>query len=232
MNQMLRLFDGLTICAPSDPAALGRVLAGIEPDAVILDAGCGRGADLLALLAAVPRGRVVAVDLAAPFVAHVRARFPRVEVHLADMMAPPGGPFDLIWSGGAVYVPGVAACLGAWRGHLAAGGQVAFTEICWTTPAPAEAARAFWAEEYPAMGDVAALDAEIARAAFRLVRAEWLPHSAWAAYYEPLEQRIDALADDPDPAMQEVLAAFRQEIAVWRAFGGAFGYRLCVVEPT
>ena len=230
MSAILRLFDGLTLCAPSDPAALGRVLAGLAPDAVVLDAGCGRGADLPALMAAVPQGRVVAVDLAAPFIAHVRATHPGVEAHHADMMAPPGGPFDLIWSGGAVYGPGVAACLGAWRGHLASGGRVAFTDCCWTTPAPSAQARAFWAAEYPDMGDGPALEATIARAGYRLVSAQWLPASAWAAYYGPVAARLDGLAADPDPGMQAVIAAFRAEIALWQAHGRDYGYRLSVLE--
>ena len=230
MSAILRLFDGLTLCAPSDPAALGRVLAGLRPDAVVLDAGCGQGADLPALLAAVPQGRVVAVDLAEPFIARVRATWPQVQAHHADMMAPPGGPFDMIWSGGAMYGPGVAACLGAWRGHLAAGARVAFTELCWATATPSAPARAFWAAEYPDMGDVAALEATIARAGYRLVQAEWLPATAWAAYYEPLAVRLDSLADDPDPEMQAVIAAFRAEIALWRAHGAEYGYRLSVLE--
>lgn len=229
MNAILRLFEGLSLCAPSDPAALARVLAGVRPDAVVLDAGCGRGADLPVLLAAVPRGRVVAVDLAAPFVAHVCATYPQVEAHLADMMAPPGGPFDLIWSGGAVYGHGVAACLGAWRGHLAPGGRVAFTELCWTTATPSAVARAFWAGEYPDMGDLAALERAVGRAGYRLVQGEWLPASAWAAYYEPLVPRLDALAQEP--GCQEVVEAFRAEIAVWRAAGQDYGYRLIVAEP-
>jgi SAM-dependent methyltransferase len=229
MSAILRLFDGLDLCAPADAAALGRVLAGLAPDAVVLDAGCGRGADIPALLAAVPQGRVVAVDLAERFVSHVRAAWPGVEAHHADMMAPPGGPFDLIWSGGAVYGPGVAACLGAWRGHLAAGGRVAFTDLCWATAAPSAAARTFWAAEYPDMGDVAALEATIAWAGYRLVQSEWLPASAWAAYYAPVEARMAALADDPDPEMQAVIAGFRAEIDLWRTHGGDYGYRLSVV---
>lgn len=231
MSAILRLFEGLSLCAPSDAAALGRVLAGLAPDGVVLDAGCGRGADIPALLAAVPQGRVVAVDLAEPFIAHVRATWPGVEAHAADMLAPPGGPFDLIWSGGAVYGPGVAACLDAWRGHLAAGGRVAFTDCCWTTPDPSPAARAFWAMEYPGMADVGALDAVIARAGYRVVHAEWLPPGAWAAYYRPVEARMDALAGDADPEMQAVIDVFRAEIALWRAHGADYGYRLSVVQP-
>ena len=231
MTAILRLFEGLDRCAPGEAAHLQRIVAAVGPDAVVLDAGCGRGADLPVLLAAVPQGRVVAVDLAEPFIAHVRAAFPRLDAHVGDMLAPPGGPFDLIWSGGSAYSPGVAACLGAWRGALRPGGVVAFTEVCWTTPAPAPEARAFWAAEYPAIGDVAALEALILTAGWRICEAFWLPRSAWAAYYEPLARRVAALADDPDPEMRDTCAAFVEEIALWRAHGDDYGYRLSVVTP-
>ncbi|MDP2087599.1 MAG: class I SAM-dependent methyltransferase [Gemmobacter sp.] len=231
MSAILRLFDGLDRCAPGDARALAAVLRGLAPDAVVLDAGCGRGADLPTLLAAVPQGRVVAVDMAAPFIAHVRAAHPQAEAHVGDMLAPPGGPFDLIWSGGAVYGPGVGACLAAWRGALKPGGRVAFTDLCWATPAPSPEARAFWQLDYPAITDVPGLERAIAASGYRVLAGSWMPRAAWGAYYGPLARRMAALAADPDPEMQKVLAAFRAEIALWRAHGGDYGYRLTVVEP-
>lgn len=230
MSAILQVFDGLDRCAPGDVAGVTMATAGLARDGVVLDAGCGRGADLAMLRAAVPEGRVVAVDLTPPFIDHVRAMFPDVRAEVADMLDPSGGPFDLIWSGGAVYGPGVAACLGAWGRHLRPGGRIAFTELCWRSANPAPAARAFWGMEYPAMGDAAALDACIVGAGYRLIAADWLSPSAWAAYYDPLARRLAACAGDPDPEMQQVLAAFGAEIAVWRAHGDDFGYRLCVVE--
>jgi len=228
LSALLRVFEGLTRCAPGDAAMLAPVVAGLPLDSVVLDAGCGRGADLPVLLAAVPRGRVVAVDLAAPFIAEVRATHPEVEAHVCDMLAPPGGPFDLIWAGGSAYGPGGAACLEAWRGGLRPGGRVALTELCWRVPDPPRAARDFWAGEYPAMGDAADLDRVIARSGYRQVHAGWLPDTAWAAYYGPLAARLDALAGDPDPAMQAAILGLRREIAIWREHGASFGYRLVV----
>ena len=230
VGAILRLFAGLGRCAPGDAASVALATAGLAPDAVVLDAGCGRGADLPALLAAVPQGRVVAVDLAAPFVDHVRATWCGVQAHVADMLDPPGGPFDLIWSGGAAYGPGVAACLAAWRGALAPGGRVAFSHLCWRKDRPSEVARAFWAVEFPDMADVAALEATIHAAGMRSVVSRWLPDAAWDNYYAPLAARIDTLAPDPDPQMQAVLAGFRAEIAMWRENGADYGYRLTVAE--
>jgi SAM-dependent methyltransferase len=230
MSAILRLFDGLNRCAPGDLAAVAIATAGLAPDAVVLDAGCGRGADLPALLAAVPQGRIVAVDNAAPFIDHVGAHFPRVQAHVADMLDPPGAPFDLIWSGGAAYGPGVSVCLAAWRKRLAPGGRVAFTDLCWRVARPSRAAQAFWAAEYPAMTDAAGLDATIRAEGLRVVASAWLSDAAWAAYYDPVLARMATLEDDSDPQMQAVLSAFRAEIALWRDHGADYGYRLNLVE--
>jgi SAM-dependent methyltransferase len=221
------LFLGLDRCGPGDADSLRRALAlaGTRPDAAVLDAGCGVGADLPALLAAVPQGRVVAIDTAAPFIERVRARFPQVRAEVADMADPPGGPFDLIWSAGAVYNIGIGPALAAWRAKLVPGGRVAVSDLRWSGPARPQAVADFFAAEGIALTDADAMEAEVAAVGWRVLGAMWLPASAWAAYYGPLEP---ALATCPDP---ELVAAFRAEIALWRAQGGSFGYRLLVVEP-
>ncbi len=61
-------------------------------DETVLEAGCGTGRDTEALLAALPRGRVVAVDGSARMLARLRerlaGRLDRVEVIQADLTAP------------------------------------------------------------------------------------------------------------------------------------------------
>lgn len=227
-DDIFELFVPLERAGPGDEASLRWALgvAGTPADAHVLDAGCGTGADLPALLAAVPQGRVVALDTAAPFIERVRARFPTVEAHVADMASPPGGPFDLIWSAGAVYQIGVAAALKAWAAHLKPGGRVAFSDLCWRLDDPPEAARAFWAGEGLAPGDSGALAAQVRAAGWHVLGARWLGHGGWAAYYEPLEARLDALAGDA-----ALIAGFHAEIALWREYGHSYDYRLIVAEP-
>ena len=221
------LFDGLERAGPGDPASLGWAVAcaGVPEAAAILDAGCGLGADLDALSALRSKARIVAVDLMASFVARVRAAHPGVEVRCADMTDPPGGPFDFIWCAGAAYGPGVTACLAAWRGHLRAGGAVAFSDLCWRVDAPAEAARAFWAAEGLTMRDAAGLEAVVTQAGYDILGACWLEPAAWAAYYEPVAARLAVLPED------EMTRAFAAEIALWRAHGADYGYRLIVARP-
>lgn len=224
---LIDLFLGLDRAGPGDRASLDWVMgvAGTRADAVILDAGCGVGADTGALLAHAPRGRVVALDAIPAFVERVASRHPGAQAVCGDMLDPPPGPFDLIWSAGTVYNVGVGAALSAWRAVLAPGGHVAFSDLRWTGDARPAGAVAFWESEGAVVSDETALDAEIARAGYGVIARRWLPKTAWAAYYDPLEA---ALARHPDP---ELVASFRAEIACWRAHGDSFGYCLSVVRP-
>lgn len=220
---------------PGDRASLGRMLhlARLRPDAEICDAGCGPGADIPALLAHAPQGRIDAVDLHTPYIGHLRARYAqdaRVTAHRADMRALPGR-YDLIWAAGAVYTIGIGPALASFRRALKPGGKVAFSHLSWLTDERPPEAVVFWAEEYPQMQDRAADRDAIAATGAHIIAAEVLPNAAWEAYYGPLQNRLDVLeaqADD-DAALAGQIAAHRHEIAVWRGAGGAFGYILWLV---
>ena len=222
------VFAALDRAGPGDADSLRWALsaAGTSSDAAVLDAGCGTGADLAELLAAVPRGWVVALDSSARFIAQVRARFPEIRAELADMADPPGGPFDLIWSAGAVYNLGVGPALAAWRGHLKPGGRVAFSDLCWRGEGRPEAVTAFFAAEGVVLTDADGLAAQVSAAGWRVLAARWLGPAGWAAYYEPLAARLDGFAGD-----SALVAAFRAEIALWQRHGAAYDYRLIVAEP-
>ncbi len=228
MSDIFALFELLDRAGPGDTESLCWALdvAGTGPDATVLDAGCGTGADLATLLAAVPRGRVVAVDSAPAFVARVRARYPRVEAHVADMADPPGGPFDLIWSAGAVYNLGAARALSSWRAHLKPGGRVAFSDLCWRVPDPPEPARNFFAAEGVTPIGAADLAALVSQSGWRVLGARWLGAAGWAAYYDPLEERLATFSGDP-----QLTDGFRAEIALWREHAESYDYRLIVAEP-
>ena len=142
------------------------------------------------------------------------------------MAALPFAPdsFDLLWCEGAAYIIGVPQALAAWRRLLAPGGRLAFSEAVWLTEMPAPRARAIF-EGYAAMTDVAGVRARIAAAGWRLLGDFVLSPAAWQSYYGPLEARARTL--DVTPLVAETL----EEIDVWRAHGGDYGYAFFVAEP-
>ena len=196
----------------------------------VLDAGCGAGADIPALLSAMPEAELTAVDLHGPFVERVAREYPsRVKAEQVSMVAPEG-PFDLIWCAGAIYFLGVTEGLQAFAPKLAPGACVAFSEPVWTTDAPSQASVDNWAE-YPPMTAMDGLAMRVDAAGYDILGTRLLPPEAWAAYYDPQDALIAELAPGADPAMAQVLDAAAQEAAAAREHGDEFTYALLVVRP-
>jgi trans-aconitate 2-methyltransferase len=80
-------------------------LRGIRPDAAVLDVGCGTGRVTEALLALVPRGRVLAIDAASDMVALARTRLgDRAQVWCADVLELTlPEPVDAVFSTAALH---------------------------------------------------------------------------------------------------------------------------------
>jgi len=208
-------------------------IAGLKPDARVLDAASGPGGDLGALLRAAPEGHVTAIDLHAPFIKAAKARWgkdKRVTLEVGDMTAPKG-PFDLIWCAGAVYFLGIDAALSAWRPKLSPGGAIAFSEPCHFTDSPSDSARAFWEGEGVAVSAEAGIRARVADAGYQTLATRRLSDVAWESYYRPLAARIAHLREGADAALTRVLDENEAEIAAWRANRAETGYLLCVVRP-
>ncbi len=153
---------------------------------VVLDVGCGPGAQTVTLARALPGAHILAVDLLAEMVQETNRRLVdagltgRVQVvrgDMADLPVQPGSQ-DLIWCEGAIYFIGVAEALRTWRPLLAPGGTVAFTEPMWLTEAPPQEVRTWWQSEYPAITDEQGIRAQVDRAGFRTVNTFTLPPSA------------------------------------------------------
>ncbi|MEM8789564.1 MAG: class I SAM-dependent methyltransferase [Pseudomonadota bacterium] len=228
------LHRGLPREGPGDAESLDWALgvAAPAPDGWVLDAGCGPGADIPGLLQHVPDGRILGLDLHAPFVEAARARLggdPRVTLRAGDM-ARPEGRFDLIWCAGALYFLGLEPGLAGWRAALRPGGRVAFSHPVFFVAEPSPGARAFWQGD--PVSDIAQLRAEVAAAGYEILATRPLPDAAWEAFYTPMDARIAALRSGaPAAALAAVLDAGEAEAAGWRAHAAETGYLQVVARP-
>jgi SAM-dependent methyltransferase len=203
-------------------------------DARVLDAACGPGGDIGALLRAAPQGHVTAIDKHAPFIAQAETRWgrnARVRLRVGDMTAPEG-PFDLIWCAGAVYFLGIEHALPAWRTALAPGGVIAFSEPCHFTETPSPGAQAFWGSEATGVGTAATIAARVSNAGFEMLDTRRLSDVAWEGYFRPIEDRISRLRPGADPRLLATLDHETAEIERWRAHREETGYLLLVVRPS
>lgn len=210
-------------------------VANIGPEAGICDAGCGPGADTETLAGACARARITAIDAIDHFVAATQARTSRFGARVQAIqgdMRDIQGPYDLIWSAGALYFLGVRAGLDLWRGALAEGGVIAFSEPVLLSAHPSATVREFW-KDYPAIQDAAGIAATVEQAGYEVIGQRLITGMAWDAYYNPLADRITALrASDPPAALRRVLADAEHEIHLWRRDAAQIAYMLFVVQTT
>ena len=209
-------------------------LAHIAAPTSVLDAACGPGADTLTLADALPSAEILAVDKQSRFVAAARVRCEgfqdRVSCVEGDMFEAKG-PFDLIWCAGAVYFAGVSEALARFKGQLAAGGHVAFSEpLAPGKDAPASAHQ-FW-DDYQALTDEAGIQEHIQNAGFETIATRVIKGAPWNAYYTPMQARINMLrASSQDPELEKVLNECQREIDLWRSAPDDIAYLLCLTRP-
>jgi serine/threonine-protein kinase HipA len=218
-------------CDASTLQAL-RALGPIPQSPHILDMGCGPGRQSVALAGATA-GTVVGLDLLLPFLRQLdlrsreRGLSDRIQTVCADMNHPPiaAGQFDLLWSEGAIYIPGFEAGLTRWRELLRDGGLAAVSELSWVAEPPTET-RAFWEAAYPAVANVETNRDRAERAGYEVMSTFGLPLADWHAYYDPIERRaIDLRRNyEDDPAALAILSGHREEMQILDASDGSYTY--------
>lgn len=235
-DAFMRVFGDLIRQGPGTTAstlrALNIVRSLMPATGEVLDVGCGTGASTRVLARHLDRViRASDVFPASIEIARKRAELvglgERIVFEVASLDDPGIGPGTaaLIWCEAAAYSVGVGRALEAWRELLMPGGFAVFSELVWLGEARPPEAAAFWEREYPGMTDVAALRAEVTSRGFERVADFVLPvEDWWESYYLPLAARLDALGTVMDPALAEVAALTRREIAVFRDHGETYGY--------
>ncbi len=234
-DAFFRLYRNLDREGPGEPEDVfwAADILNLPPDARICDAGCGSGGDMPSLLDVAPKGRVTAVDSHRPFIDELLVRVDADETRVvayAGSMAKLKGPFDLIWSAGAVYFLGIEKCLSVWRPALAKTGAIAFSHPCHFANTPSEAAVAFWMGECE-VTDAAGIDGQVRRSGYETLAVRRVSNVAWEAYYGSLQARILALRAGSDEALNAVLDASQSEIDDWTMVRDETGYLLSVVSP-
>lgn len=226
-----------------DCTARALALAGpLPPSPRVLDIACGPGMQTLDLADLLPDATITAVDTHAPFVeeanrrAAARGLAGRVTALVGDMteLDFPPGSFDLLWCEGAAYIMGVDKALRAWRPLLAPGGKLALSEAVWLRDDAPDDLRRRWAEDYPAMRDIAGCRQLVQDCGYRLLGDFVLPEEAWwDDYYRPKQQRLAELAPKyaGDPVAEAVLQDGAEELADFRKNAVYYGYLFLVMTP-
>lgn len=235
------IFGPLPQGAPGNDSSTLRALELIpDRDEIrqVIDLGAGHGRTTFALAQALPDALITAIEIHAPFVEQMSERAKeagleeRVQAMRGDMakINIADGSIDLIWAEGSIYVVGMEQALTNWRPWLRSGGYIAFSDFVQWTGEMTEAARAFWAAEYPDMSTEATIRARAKVAGYRVVADFRMPKDAHDAYYVPLEARVSELSGCGDDEIQQVLAGIRKETEVVRRYADEAGYTIFVLQ--
>ena len=240
------LYGRLPRQGPGTPGSTRKAfsLLGPLPDQpLVLDIGCGTGAQTLELSKLTP-GHIIALDTFDWALGRVSEKVVQAglagRVHTTkqsmEAMYFREETFDLIWSEGALYIMGFENALKACRGLLKPGGLLAASELCWFDGDAPEEAQTYWETGYPGMKSVDANLRLIAGSGLEVLGHFHLPDRAWwDDYYTPMSKVLPALrvkyADSPD-----AIAMFDDteiEMAMHRKYSKWYGYEFFVCRrPT
>ena len=236
--------SGLPRQGPGDEQSTRTALAlctGLPAKPLVLDIGCGPGAQTIVLAQALPDASITAIDNHLPYLeelesrAHAAGLEGRIVTEQHDMGALPYEPasFDLIWAEGSAYSIGIANALSAWQPLLKPGAYLAFTELVWLASSPPAEAVEFFDNEYPAMTTSQAIAGLIVEHGYELSGRFTLPDSAWwDDYYTPLSEKFPRLIEKyaGDEAGLAVVEMAQEEQRIRRDFGSSYGYEFFVAR--
>lgn len=200
----------------------------------IADIGCGTGASTR-ILARDLDAHVTAVDLFPAFLERLDAIAAReglgdrITTRAQSMDALDFAPasLDAVWAEGAIYNMGFQAGAAAWSRFLKPGGVLAVSEITWLTEARPADLEAHWRAQYAEIDTASAKMAVLERAGLSPVGYFVLPQACWTTnYYAPAQDRFEAFLDrhGRSRAAEALVAAEREEIALYARFNAYFGY--------
>ncbi|SDC61603.1 class I SAM-dependent methyltransferase [Ruegeria marina] len=207
----------------------------------IADIGCGTGASTL-VLAADLDATITAVDFLPDFLSELTLRAQaaglsgRITCQVAAMeqLDFQDASLDAIWSEGAIYNIGFRTGLRAWRRFLRPGGVLAVSDLTWLTAERPAELDAYWTAVYPEVATAGTKIAQLEAEGYTPLGYLPLSGACWLEnYYRPMQARFDAfLARNPGPDAQAIVAADRQEIALYERFSDFVSYGFYIARKT
>lgn len=263
MEFFYEIFDAsLPRLGPGDDASTKKALKKLYPAATkskddngsrrlrVLDIGCGNGPQTLQLAKNLDC-RILALDNHQPYLDELNRRAEaaglseQITTCCKDMneLDRDDGPFDLIWSEGAIYLTGFSnEGLNPKGFHdglvlcnilLKPNRALAVSELCWFRSDPPSECREFFREACPPMTTVDDNLSVIENCGFELRGYFTLPESAWwDQYYRPLEERLrnfrERYAADQEKLV--FIESVQKEIDIYRKHAGYYGYAFFLMQ--
>lgn len=217
------------------------MLADIPEKPLLLDIGCGPGAQTLDLARATD-ARITAFDLHPPFVEKLRSALEReglqdrvrtVQGDMFKLVEQYGeASFDILWSEGALYFMGFEKGLKESFKVLRPGGYIAVSDGCWLEEGVPEEVKDFWGDYSDATGIPERLEM-FERTGFEVVGHFTVPLEAWTVdLYGPMETELGLLEKENASVAEamDTYSSMRSEIEQLRKFHRWAGYEFFVAR--
>ena len=214
----------------------------LEPNAHVLDLGCGKAEILLRIVERFPDVRATGLDNSSAILAEARrqaeSRVPEAKVFLLEQdvreYAPDPGSFDLVVStGGVAFRGGVGGTLAVLAGFVASGGKLLFGEGYWREEPSAEYLVALGAAREELKDYEGTIQAAV-EAGLDLKRAVTSSIEDWDAYEDAWARNGERYADahEDEEGVDELREWIANGRARYRELGGreTLGFGLFLFE--
>jgi len=214
----------------------------LEPNAHVLDLGCGKAEILLRIVERFPDVRATGLDNSPAILAEARrqaeSRVPEAKVVLLEQdvreYAPEPGSFDLVVStGGVAFRGGVGGTLAVLAGFVASGGKLLFGEGFWREEPSAEYLVALGAAREELKDYEGTIQAAV-EAGLDLKRAVTSSIEDWDAYEDAWARNGERYADahEDEEGVDELRGWIANGRARYRELGGreTLGFGLFLFE--
>lgn len=209
---------------------------------LILDAGCGPGAQTIDLLK-ISDAKIIAVDNHLPFLYQLNNKIiernfvNRIGVLAGDMLKLPFNKqsLDVVWSEGAIYNIGFENGLIAFNKYLKPEGFLVASEASWTTYNISADVRDFWIHEYPAIKHFEDNFNICAKSGYRIIDHFILDKSAWFDnYYNPMLPKIEMMKKKHKGNLiaENVIKMHEKEIEIMDRYSSECGYVFYILQKT
>ena len=244
-NPIFKIFESFPRQGPGDDEhtqkAFSLIAEPLKGGGEILDVGCGKGVQTMALARLCPSCRITATDIHQPFLDAVDEKIAaggfsgRIKTVCASMDDLPFGEesFDILWAEGCSFIMGFENAVRYWKKFLKPGGYMMISDLFWFTESPSAEAREFFAEIDPTLM-VEEKGFEIIRnAGFELVGSFRLPSRVWEeSYYGEVKRKYGDLLEEfkDNEAALGIIEGLKKQIEIFAAYSDEYGYTYTVMR--
>lgn len=245
INSILKIFESFPRQGPGDDEhtekAFSIIAETLKGGGEILDVGCGKGVQTMALARLCPTCRITATDIYQPFLDAVDEKISaggfsgRIKTLRASMDDLPfeEESFDIIWAEGCSFIMGFENAVRYWKKFLKPGGYMMISDLFWFTENPSAETREFFAEIDPTMTTEDAGFETIRNAGFEHAGYFRLPPRVWEeSYYGEVKGKLGYLMEkfkDDETALM-IIEGLKKQIEIFEKYHEEYGYTYNVMR--